>query len=42
MRAKLDDPDKSPAGSSTEMRGIPVRVQLGLNDIEAEVRTCST
>ncbi len=37
MRAKLDDSDKSPGWkfSEAEMRGIPVRVELGPKDIEA-------
>jgi prolyl-tRNA synthetase len=36
-RAKLDDSDKSPGWkfSEAEMRGIPVRVELGPKDIEA-------
>ena len=36
-RAKLDDSDKSPGWkfSESEMRGIPVRVELGPKDIEA-------
>ena len=36
-RAKLDDSDKSPGWkfSEQEMRGIPVRVELGPKDIEA-------
>ncbi len=37
MRAKLDDSDKSPGWkfNEAEMRGIPVRVELGPKDIEA-------
>lgn len=36
-RAKLDDSDKSPGWkfSEQEMRGIPVRIELGPKDIEA-------
>ena len=36
-RAKLDDSDKSPGWkfSEAEMRGIPVRIELGPKDIEA-------
>ena len=35
-RAKLDDSDKSPGWkfSEQEMRGIPIRVELGPKDIE--------
>ena len=37
LRAKLDDTDKSPGWkfSEQEMRGIPVRVEMGPRDIEA-------
>ncbi|SDB29720.1 prolyl-tRNA synthetase [Pseudobutyrivibrio sp. YE44] len=37
VRAKLDDSDKSPGWkfNEAEMRGIPVRVELGPKDIEA-------
>ena len=37
FRVKVDDSDKSPGWkfSEQEMRGIPVRVELGLKDIEA-------
>ena len=37
IRAKLDDTDKSPGWkfSEQEMRGIPVRIELGPKDIEA-------
>ena len=37
IRAKLDDTDKSPGWkfSEQEMRGIPVRVEMGPRDIEA-------
>ncbi len=37
LRARLDDSDKSPGWkfSEQEMRGIPVRVELGPKDIEA-------
>ena len=36
-RAKLDDSDKSPGWkfSEQEMRGIPVRIEVGPKDIEA-------
>ena len=39
LRVKLDDSDKSPGWkfSEQEMRGIPVRVELGPKDIEAGV-----
>ena len=38
LRAKLDDSEKSPGWkfSEQEMRGIPVRIELGPKDIEAE------
>ena len=37
LRAKLDDSEKSPGWkfSEQEMRGIPVRIELGPKDIEA-------
>ena len=37
FRVKVDDSDKSPGWkfSESEMRGIPVRVELGPKDIEA-------
>jgi len=37
MRVKMDDSDKSPGWkfSEQEMRGIPIRVELGPKDIEA-------
>ena len=39
LRVKLDDSDKSPGWkfSEQEMRGIPVRIELGPKDIEAGV-----
>ena len=37
IRAKLDDTDKSPGWkfSEQEMRGIPVRIEMGPKDLEA-------